>query len=154
MKFHFSLFYRLKLSNKDQKSTKTVYQVKSKRNCRRRAKEVVTRETRSTIYFPLTGTHHIENMTLVRHSKDDREEKTKTWRCVRSLTAILDTDKERPCFSSLDDHKLCQIWVRKLTTVKYWHSQHSKMYERHLIPDSFIISSQAKHYLLDIIAFS
>lgn len=47
-------------------------------------------------------------------------------------------------FSSLDDPKLCQIWVRKLTTVKYWHSKHSKLYERHLIPVSFIISSQAK----------
>lgn len=41
-------------------------------------------------------------------------------------------------FSFPDDPKLCQIWVRKLKTVNYWPSKHSKLCERHFTPDSFI----------------
>lgn len=42
-------------------------------------------------------------------------------------------------FSFPDDPKLYQIWVRKLKTVNYCPSKHSKLLERHFTPDSFII---------------
>ncbi|XP_061183986.1 uncharacterized protein LOC133192121 isoform X2 [Saccostrea echinata] len=42
-------------------------------------------------------------------------------------------------FSFPEDPKLCQIWVRKLKTINYWPSKHSKLCERHFTPDCFII---------------
>ena len=42
-------------------------------------------------------------------------------------------------FAFPEDLKLCQIWVRKLKTIDYWPSKHSKLCERHFTPDSFVI---------------
>lgn len=63
MKFYFSLFYRLLLSNRAQKSISTNYLVKLKRICKIRENEFVTQETRSKIYCelsPLTRSHQID----------------------------------------------------------------------------------------------
>lgn len=46
-----------------------------------------------------------------------------------------------------DDPKLCQIWVRKLKTVNYWPSKHSKLCERHFTAESFIIEPSKARFI-------
>ena len=37
------------------------------------------------------------------------------------------------------DAAICEVWVRKLKTVDYWPSKHSKLCERHFTSDCFEI---------------
>ncbi|XP_056000577.1 THAP domain-containing protein 5-like [Ostrea edulis] len=87
---------------------------------------------------PLTRTRHIETIDA-----DQQETETSNKQHVNMVLCAapncnVQCGKGIAMFNFPTDTKNCEVWVRKLKTVDYWPSKHSKLCERHFTEDCFV----------------